>query len=190
MSEDFRVLITGTRHEGPPSWTWTVCDALLKAWAAHGTSDTIVIVHGACPTGIDRFAGVVAGVIGCSEESHPADWAHLGKRAGPLRNQAMVDLGADLCIAFPRGESRGTRDCMRRAEAAGIPVEVHEIKDGAPHAEALDPPETVQSLRVERVEARYELARLRVLMRAATATPREHWLGGDHSNQARQDGAE
>ncbi len=35
----------------------------------------------------------------------------------------------------------------------------------------------------ERDKANAELARLRVLMRAATATPREHWLGGDHSNQ-------
>ena len=34
----------------------------------------------------------------------------------------MVDLGADVCLAFPLGESRGTRDCMRRASEAGIPV--------------------------------------------------------------------
>ena len=34
----------------------------------------------------------------------------------------MVNAGADLCLAFPLGESRGTRDCVRRADAAGIPV--------------------------------------------------------------------
>lgn len=56
-------------------------------------------------------------------ECVPADWATLGNRAGPIRNQAMVDLGDYLaCLAFPLGESRGTRDCMARAEAAGIPV--------------------------------------------------------------------
>lgn len=42
----------------------------------------------------------------------------------------------------------------------------------------------------ERDKANAELARLRVLMRAATATPREHWLGGDHSNQPPWAGAE
>lgn len=131
MSTVFRVLVTGTRYEGPASWTWTVCDAVLKAWNDHGKPDTIVVVHGDCPTGIDSFATAAARVIGCAREAHPADWANLGKRAGPMRNQEMVDLGADLCLAFPMGASRGTRDCMRRAEAAGIPVEVHEIKDGA-----------------------------------------------------------
>jgi len=86
------------------------------------------------------------------------------------------------------------------------------------YVDRLDPPETAESLRAERdkaledvrywrkaakdehearggteqalAEAKSELARLRVLMRAATATPREHWLGGDHSNQTSRDGAE
>jgi hypothetical protein len=37
----------------------------------------------------------------------------------------MVDLGADVCYAFFAGDgtaSKGTADCVRRAEAAGIPV--------------------------------------------------------------------
>jgi hypothetical protein len=34
----------------------------------------------------------------------------------------MVDLGADLVLAFPLGKSEGTRDCIRRATAAGIHV--------------------------------------------------------------------
>jgi hypothetical protein len=34
----------------------------------------------------------------------------------------MVDLGADLCLAFPMPRSRGTWDCVRRAKKAGIVV--------------------------------------------------------------------
>lgn len=34
----------------------------------------------------------------------------------------MVDLGADLCLAFPLPDSRGTKDCMARAKKAGIKV--------------------------------------------------------------------
>lgn len=37
----------------------------------------------------------------------------------------MVDAGARYVLAFPLpgGRSRGTEDCIRRAEAAGIPVQ-------------------------------------------------------------------
>lgn len=44
--------------------------------------------------------------------------------AGPIRNQAMVDAGAEMCLAFHRAisASKGTKDCARRAIAAGIPT--------------------------------------------------------------------
>lgn len=42
--------------------------------------------------------------------------------AGHRRNQQMVDAGPALCLAFRRGKSTGTADCIRRAKAAGIPV--------------------------------------------------------------------
>ena len=128
-SDDFRVLVTGTRNGGT-RWMGHVYHALMEAWKVND-KPSLTVVHGDCPTGIDKGADVVARRMGFTVEPHPADWAKLGKRAGPMRNQAMVDLGADLCLAFPMGESRGTRDCMRRAEAAGIPVEIHEITHGA-----------------------------------------------------------
>ena len=46
-------------------------------------------------------------------------------RPGHVRNHHMVSLGADLCLAFPLGESRGTRGCMAAAHKAGIPVRNH-----------------------------------------------------------------
>ena len=58
-------------------------------------------------------------------ETHPADWSTHGRAAGPIRNQQMVDRGADICLAFPTSSSIGTWDCVRRAKAAGIPVEIH-----------------------------------------------------------------
>ncbi len=64
------------------------------------------------------------------------------------------------------------------------------------HADEMDPPETVGSLlvrlaaqerearwcRAERDKARDELARFQA-WHAETERQREHWLGGDHSNQ-------
>lgn len=51
-----------------------------------------------------------------------ADWVMHGRSAGPIRNQRMLDEGKpDLVVAFPGG--RGTADMIRRAEAAGVPVQ-------------------------------------------------------------------
>lgn len=60
------------------------------------------------------------------EEAHPADWKRHGKAAGMIRNREMVALGADLCIAFPLPQSKGTFGCIREAEKAGIEVQVIE----------------------------------------------------------------
>lgn len=84
----------------------------------------VTIVHGGCPTGADAFADRWALDRGASAvEVHHADWSQ-GKKGGPLRNQAMADKGADLCLAFftKLEDSRGTADMCRRARKAGIPV--------------------------------------------------------------------
>jgi hypothetical protein len=109
-----RILITGSRD-------WIDADSIEHALELFRLP--LVVVHGDCPTGADAIAKRWADATdGARQESHPADWS-LGKKAGPLRNQEMVDLGGYYaCLAFPLGESRGTRDCMRRAEKAGIPV--------------------------------------------------------------------
>lgn len=99
---------------------------LLSAlWSATKHSTSVTLVHGACPTGADHFAAAHAERMGWTVEAHPADWSQ-GRGAGPERNKRMVALGADLCLAFPFGASRGTRGCMVLAEKAGIPVRVFE----------------------------------------------------------------
>jgi hypothetical protein len=70
--------------------------------------------------GADRLAEDWAEQNGAEVQVFEADWETHGKAAGPVRNQAMADAGADACIAFPGG--RGTADMIRRAKAAGIPV--------------------------------------------------------------------
>ena len=59
-----------------------------------------------------------------SVERHPADWDRHGKGAGPIRNRAMAKSGADRCLAFWDGESRGTLDMITVATKHGIPVRI------------------------------------------------------------------
>lgn len=115
----YRILITGSR-------AWNDYGKLSKVLTTEVSRAIklgldVVIVHGSCPTGADAMAQRWCEANGVDFERHPADWSQ-GKKAGPLRNQAMVDLGADVCYAFPKDSSRGTRDCMKRASKAGIPV--------------------------------------------------------------------
>jgi hypothetical protein len=52
-----------------------------------------------------------------------AAWDLLGNRAGPVRNQWMLDHTAPaMVLAFPGGS--GTADMRKRAKARGIPVHV------------------------------------------------------------------
>lgn len=78
-----------------------------------------VLVHGDA-RGADRMAASVGADLGFTTEPWPADWNAHGKAAGPIRNQQMLDAGADLVVAFPGG--RGTEDMVRRARAAGVTV--------------------------------------------------------------------
>lgn len=112
-----RVLITGSRD-------WTDRRIIQAALRGAGMGERHTLVSGACPTGADLMAEEEAAFLGWDIERHPADWS-IGKKAGPLRNQQMVDLGADLCLAFILNDSRGATRCANAAEAAGIPVVRH-----------------------------------------------------------------
>jgi hypothetical protein len=127
-----RILVTGSRNWADRN---TIRAALVTAaypWlSAHNTSTChVTVVHGGARRA-DTIAGEIGRALGFTVEVHHADWERYGKRAGMIRNQVMVDAGADVCLAFPLGESRGTRGCMRAAEKAGIPVHVYEPIGGA-----------------------------------------------------------
>lgn len=121
-AEPYRVIVAGSRY-----WSnrQAVHDALDEAYS-YAPRRPFVVVHGACRTGADIHAHMWAlpAAVTCDviEEPHPADWAMHGKAAGPIRNKEMVSLGADLVIAFPLPNSRGTAHTISLAKAAGIEV--------------------------------------------------------------------
>ena len=120
-----RLLVTGSRD-------WRdreiIAKALKSLEAKYDVIDVVVeeftLIQGNAP-GADTIAGNIAMELGWDIEDHPADWGGLGVRAGPIRNQEMVDSGADQCFAFPLPSSKGTYDCIKRARETGIPVTVY-----------------------------------------------------------------
>jgi hypothetical protein len=113
-----RILVTGSRD-------WWCHTTILYTLSAYNVNEPNTLVHGGA-RGADRMAAYVARQFGWYIEAHPVtdtEW-RLSRSAGNQRNQRMVDLGADVCLAFPLASSRGTWDCARRARAAGIHVQV------------------------------------------------------------------
>lgn len=116
----FRVLITGSRSWGD---YLTMMEAIFKLQDEHGE---ILIVHGDCPKGADHLASEIATRNSIPQERHPADWSTYGKRAGFVRNEQMVSLGADCCLAFIKDGSSGATMTAKLAAKSFIPLEVFE----------------------------------------------------------------
>lgn len=94
-----------------------VRDALDRFHQVHGI--TCVIQGGA--KGADRLAYEWAADRMIMVHNEPADWQTHGKKAGPMRNQRMIDEHQpNAVIAFKGGA--GTADMVRRAKQCGIPV--------------------------------------------------------------------
>lgn len=127
MDTHARIIITGSRYFGSGTRTNYDIDLMTRALEQIGVNlraqgaQTITLVHGAA-RGADTLAANIGAQLGYIIEAHPANWSTYGKRAGTIRNQHMVNLGADVVLGFPIGESRGTRHCMRTAQLAHIPV--------------------------------------------------------------------
>jgi hypothetical protein len=109
-----RVLITGSRD-------WDDEQTIIGAlWSARDELGDFTLVSGACPLGADRMCEDAAMRAALQVERHPAKWGTYGNRAGYVRNAEMVNLGADLCLAFIKNGSKGASMTAGLAEKAGI----------------------------------------------------------------------
>jgi hypothetical protein len=139
-----RVMITGDRNWYASELAAEVVKRLLIRYGPD-----LVVVHGGA-TGIDWSFTQACGARGVKVEVHPARWDVLdapgavgrvnqhglryNANAGPIRNAAMVAAGARMCVAFHRflRQSRGTKDCVRRAIEARIPTYLVDSKEARP----------------------------------------------------------
>lgn len=137
---DFRVLVTGSRSTTPRD-DMVIRRVLDEICGEPDPNRPVVIIEGDCPFG---GADVTARMWARERpyttfEEYPAKWYLHGKKAGPVRNQEMVDTGAAICLAFPSPTSEGTWDCLKRAALAGIPGRVYPVTGEPPVAAATLP---------------------------------------------------
>lgn len=113
------VLVTGSRGWRKSAVIQNALTALAKR---EGVSE-LLVMHGGAPSGADLMCELVCKRrLGWQTIVVTADWDTLGPSAGHVRNGLMVDRQPKVCLAFFKGKTPGTTDCVEQAEAAGIEV--------------------------------------------------------------------
>lgn len=110
-----RILVTGSRR-------WTDDAVIYRALAAERNPAGNILVYGAA-IGADKIAAYWANEFGWQVDPYPVHRFATAR----IRNQHMVDLGADVCLAFALSWASGTGMCARMARRAGIPVIDHGV---------------------------------------------------------------
>jgi hypothetical protein len=110
--KEWRIAVVGSRHFGALERV----RALGRSLGQIQSQRTIVVSGGA--KGVDEVAIQEAKRLKLLTEVIPADWKKYGLAAGPIRNTELVARVDRVCV-FWDGQSRGTKDVMEKALAAG-----------------------------------------------------------------------
>ena len=93
--------------------------------------EDITMYHGGC-RGADRCSEQVAKTFGWKVKTFHADWSQYGLKAGPIRNQRMVDEAINsndkikvIAIHEDINNSKGTIDMINRCKKAGLDVSLY-----------------------------------------------------------------
>jgi hypothetical protein len=105
------VLVTGSRE-----WMdYKTIDAFLEVVEKTKKSPFTLVEGGAL--GADRITRNLALKKGWKVTTVLADWGKFGDRAGPHRNQQMIDEHRpQVALCFRLNHSKGTSDCIKRLE--------------------------------------------------------------------------
>lgn len=105
MSSPYVLMISGSRD-------WTELNT-IRDYLAHisQTKPDVLLLHGGC-RGVDLLSEQVARQFQWLTQVYVPDWSFIFA-AGPIRNARMLNEGdPDEVIAFPLGDSRGTRNAI------------------------------------------------------------------------------
>lgn len=124
------VVVTGSRDHDKRDAIWKKLDEVADRYGR----EYMVVVTGDCPKG-----GADLHAINWAKKNFvpyfnwPAAFPILGRSAGPIRNRKMLEWVAmqknRTVLAFPRGESLGTRGAVKIANELDIYVDEVEYED-------------------------------------------------------------
>jgi hypothetical protein len=114
-----RTIIAGSRTVTDPQ-------ELIKALQQIDWVPTVVLCGMAL--GADKLGEKWAEAHNISIEYYPAEWTVYGKKAGPIRNQRMVDH-AEALLALWDGQSRGTKNVINLATKKGLKIFIWDVKN-------------------------------------------------------------
>ena len=125
----FTILVCGGRKYSDVDKLYCALDSVVDKqglwhpdYPNNCVGQELLIVSGGA-RGADSLARDWAEVRGARINEYLPNWSKYGLRAGPLRNQEMLDNErVDLVVAFPGGA--GTADMVRRAQKARIEVKI------------------------------------------------------------------
>jgi hypothetical protein len=110
-----KIIVCGSRNFKSPAHVFRALDRL------HQERPITALMQGGA-TGADTFAKEWAMTKPeIQRYVCKAEWDKYGHAAGPIRNARMLEWEPDLIVAFEGGD--GTADMVRKAEAAGVPVQ-------------------------------------------------------------------
>ncbi|MEK6885200.1 MAG: SLOG family protein [Nanoarchaeota archaeon] len=114
------IIIAGSRKIGQKhkKYIFSLLDLVFKKLDLP-KEEKIIIFSGKC-YGMDALGEPYAKQNSWEVKDFYADWNRLGKAAGPIRNQEMIDSDAHLLICFYLEDSVGSKDIISRAKVKNI----------------------------------------------------------------------
>ena len=116
---EYRFFITGSRD-------LIINEDIKKVLAglyAKGINPKKMVMVVGDAKGVDASASKLWQNAGLKIEIYKADWEQLGKKAGMIRNIAMLDSGVDYGYGFCKNNSKGTSGMLKKALEYNIPFE-------------------------------------------------------------------
>lgn len=113
-----RIIVAGSRNFQDEGLLFNTLDKIISEI----DDNDIEIVHGNC-RGADLIGEKYALANNLKVIAFPAYWNKFGNKAGYLRNLDMAKYASEvngILVAFPIGESKGTRMMIKLAKQYGL----------------------------------------------------------------------
>lgn len=116
---EYRFFITGSRDLFIEK---DIKKVLANLYAKGINPKKLIMVVGDAK-GVDATATKLWQKAGLRIEIYQAEWEEHGKKAGMLRNMAMLSSGVDYGYGFCKNNSKGTNGMLNLASEQGVPFE-------------------------------------------------------------------